>query len=180
MNSMYHPKLKELKKDDVKRFSLEGKERYAKVVSIYDGRTFDLAFDLDDNKIENAVKFKCIMSGYNAPKLDETNGAIARDYLAHLCMGGDTVEPADFCDQNGTLSKADLQEQTDRNKRLVYAKFKENDQYGQPIVTVHQTSLKGHPPRVKKSINDMMTNFVEELELLDQYSSESSTDSDRS
>lgn len=175
---MYRPKLKKLKKDDVKRFSLKGKERYAKVVCIYDGGACDLAFYLDDNEIDNVVKFKCTMSSYSAPKLQETNGALARDYLCHLCLGRDVVEPVDFCDQNGTLSKTDLQERLDQNERLVYAKFERKDEYGQPRVTLHQTSLKGHPPRIKESINDMMKKFVDELERLDQYSSESNSGSD--
>ena len=178
MSSLYHPRLKELTKHDVKRLSLKGKDRHAKVVYICDGSTCDLAFYLDEEK-DKLVKFKCNMSGYDASKLSEASSALARDYLAHLCTGGDVVEPTDFCDR-GMLSKREMQ------KRLVLAEFGRNGKYGRPVVTMYQTLPRGHPPPAKRdkgSINDMMTTFVDELEqgeLISSQSqdwSESSTDS---
>ena len=161
---------------DVKRFTLKGKERYAKVVSIYDGNTLDLAFYQDDLTCR-FFRFKCRMSDYNAPEMDEESGELTRDYLAHLCTGGDDVEPVDFKAQNDMLSKGDLQKKLDQNKRLVFAVFERERKYGRPVVTLYQTSSRGNPPNVliEKSINDMMTKFVHEL---DQDSSETSSDSD--
>ena len=174
MNSSYHSSLKNLKSDDVERFTLKGKEKYAKVVSIYDGDTCDLAFYLDDDR-NYLVRYKCRMSAYNAPKLKETNGELTRDYLAHLCTGGKAVEPENFRDQNETQTKDDLQEKLDKSKRLVYAKFGREGKYGRPVITLYQTYTTGNPPRVKNSnsINAMMTTFVDELE-------ESASDSDMS
>ena len=114
MNPLYHPKLKKLTKDSVKRFTLKEKVRYAKVVSIYDGDTCDLAFYREDES-DDFVRYKCRMSGYYAPEFDEKNGELARDYLAHLCMGGDVAKPAKFCDQNDIMSTKDLQQELDKS-----------------------------------------------------------------
>ena len=95
MSSLYHPRLKELTKHDVKRFSLKGKDRHAKVVYIYDGSTCDLAFYPDEEK-DKLVKFKCNMSGYDASKLSEASSAVARDYLAHCVREGMSSNPQIF------------------------------------------------------------------------------------
>ena len=169
MSSLYH-----LTKHDVKRFSLKGKDRHAKVVYIYDGGTCDLAFYMDE-EMDKPVKFKCDMSGYDVSKLSEASSAVARDYLAQLCTGGDAVEPTDFCDR-GMLSKRDMQKKLDQSKRLVLAEFGRNGKYGRPVVTMYQTLPRGHPPRAKRdkgSINDMMTTFVDELEQRELISSQS-------
>ena len=174
MSSLYHPRLKELTKHDVKRLSLKGKDRHAKVVYICDGSTCDLAFYLDEEK-DKLVKFKCNMSGYDASKLSEASSALARDYLAYLCTGGDVVEPADFCDR-GMLSKKDMQKKLGQSKRLVLAEFGRNGKDGRPVVTMYQTLPRGHPPPAKRdkgSINDVMTTFVDELEQRELISSQS-------
>ena len=117
------------------------------------------------------------MSGYDAPEMDEEDGELSRDYLAHLCTGGDDVEPAEFKDQNDILNKGDLQKKLDQNKRLVFVEFEREGKYGRPVVTLYQTSSRGNPPKIGKSITDMMTKFVNEL---DQDSSKASSDSDMS
>ena len=155
--------LKNLKDKDVERFTLKGEEKYAKVVSIYDGDTLDLAFYQDD-EMNDLVRYKCRMSGYDAPEMDEEDGELTRDYLAHLCTGGDDVEPADFQGENDMLSKGDLQKKLDQNKRLVFAEFGREGKYGRPVVALSQTSSRGNPPKKGKSINDMMTKFVHELD----------------
>ena len=168
MNSLYKPSLKNLKEDSVERFTLKGEERYAKVVSVYDGDTLDLAFYQDD-EVDNPIRYKCRMLGYDAPELDEINGELTRNYLAHLCTGGVAMKPADFRDQNGTLTKDDLQKKLNKSKRLIYAEFEREGKYGRPVVTLYQTSPRGNPPRVRNkeeedSINTMITEFVNELD----------------
>ena len=176
MKSSYHSSLKNLKSNSVKRFTLKGKVKYAKVVSLYDGDTCDLAFYLDDDR-KYLVRYKCRMSGYDAPELEETNGELTRDYLVHLCTGGDADN---FHHRNKTLTEEGLQKKLDKSKRLVWAKFRREGKYGRPVVVLYQTSTRGNPPQVKdsNSINDMMTTFVDELEESDQDSSESSSNSD--
>ena len=66
-----------------------------------------------DEEMDKLMKFECNMWGYDASKLSEASSALARDYLAHLCTGGDVVEPADVCDR-GTLSKRDIQKKLDK------------------------------------------------------------------
>ena len=175
MSSSYYSSLKNLTHDSVERFTLKGEKKFAKVVSMYDGDTCDLAFYRDD-EMDNLVRYKCRMSGYDAPELDDIDGELTRDYLSHLCAGGDAVEPEDFRDENGALTKDDLQEELDNSSRLVYAEFGREGKYGRPVVTLYQTTTKGNPPQIKLgSINDMMKQFVERL---DQDSSESNSDSD--
>ena len=176
MDYSQHSALADLKDEDVKRFTLKGKEKYAKVVSIFDGDTLDLAFY---NEMSRFVRYKCRMSGYDAPEMDEENGKLARDYLAHLCMGGNDVKPVVFKNGNSVLSKDQLQTKLDKNKRLVSAQFGREGKYGRPVVTLYQTSSRGNPPNIllEKSINDMMTKFVHELDSLDlQVTSEASSD----
>lgn len=174
MSSSSYSNLKKLKNNSVQRFTLKGKKRYAKVVSIYDGDTCDLAF-YEDDQMGNLVRYKCRMSGYDAPEMDEIDGELTRDYLAHLCRGRNAVEPEDFRQQNEILTKDNLQEKLDKSKRLVYTEFGREGKYGRPVVTLYQTSSSGNPPEIKDSINEMMKKFVKTL---DQDSSASNSDSD--
>lgn len=142
--------LKRITKDDVERFTLEGIEASAKVVSVYDGDTCDVVFYHDE--MQDFVRFKCRLSGYNAPELKEQNGKLTRDYLAHLCMGH---YPDEF-DDRGVWDKTDLQELLDVNENTVYAVFGENDKYGRPLLTL-KTSPDGD------DINNMVSNFIDNL-----------------
>jgi endonuclease YncB( thermonuclease family) len=180
MGSCYHPNLKKLTNDDVKRFTLKGIERYAKVLSVYDGDTCDLLFYQDDEMVKY-IRYKCRMSGYDAPELDETpNGKLARNYLVHLCTGGEPTKSAEFLDPNNAWTKEDLQRKLDSSKRLVYAEFGREGKYGRPLAILYQTSSRGNPPdRVENtSINDLMKQFIDELDRNNQDSSESSNEDD--
>ena len=173
MDYSQYSALADLKDEDVKRFTLKGKEKYAKVVSIFDGDTLDLAFY---NEMKHFVRYKCRMSGYDAPEMDEENGKLTRDYLAYLCTGGDVVEPVDFEKKNGISSKEDqLQTKLDKNKTLVIAQFGREGKYGRPVVTLYKPWTTGSLKCEKSmKINDMMTKFVQKLDL--QVTSETSSD----
>ena len=163
MSSCYHSSLKQLTNDNVQRFTLEGTERYAKVVSVYDGDTCDLVFYQDD-EMKNVWRFKCRMSNYNAPELNKKpSGELARDYLAHLCVGGGRGGPS-FLNPKGIWTKEQLQQDLNDNNRVVYAVFGRDGKYGRPLATLYQTSAKGNPPKVQNSINDMMKQFILELD----------------
>ena len=105
------------------------------------------------------------MSDYNAPELDEEPiGEIARDYLAHLCMGGDSAAAPDYLNPKAIWTKERLQQKLVDNERLVYAVFGRDGKYGRPLATLYQTSSTGDPPEVENSINDMMKQFIFELD----------------
>jgi endonuclease YncB( thermonuclease family) len=136
-------------KDDLPRFTLDGIKAHAKVVSVYDGDTCDVVFYHDG--MEKLVRFKCRLSGYDAPELDEEpQGELARDYLAHLCMGKDHDE----FDEEIVWNKKDLQKMLDENRNTVYAMFGKQGKYGRPLVTL-KTSPRG------TCINDLVSDFVD-------------------
>jgi endonuclease YncB( thermonuclease family) len=151
--------LGKITKSDYPRFTLNGIQAHAKVVYIYDGDTCDVVFYHDEMK--DFVRFKCRLSGFDAPELDEKYGEEARDYLAHLCMGKKKGEDV------AAYTTRELQEELDRNRKTVYAMFGKEEKYGRALVTL-KTSPKG------ECINDLVREFVEDRE----SNSESSTSSD--
>ena len=145
-------KLKDVTKSSYRRFTLKGIEAEAKVVYVYDGDTCDVVFY--HKKMKDYVRFKCRLSGIDAPELDEPNGELTRDFLAHLCMGND----GDDFDDSAVWDKKDLQDELDDNKTTVYAVFGKEGKYGRASVTL-KTAKKG------ESINDLVSDFVENLEI---------------
>ena len=80
--------LREITEDDVDVFSLAGLKTKVKVVRVIDGDTLDVAF----HRRGELVRYTCRMLRYNAQELRgkkkaKTPATLARDYLAHLCMG---------------------------------------------------------------------------------------------
>ena len=142
--------LQELKEEDVDRFTLNGEKTEAKVVYVYDGDTLDLAFYRGDE----LVRYKCRLEDVKAPELREENGKLVRDFLAWVCMGED---PHNYDDTAEIWSKKQLQDELDKNRNLVYAVFGDFEKYGRALVTLKKSS------RAKKTINDMVTNYVYEL-----------------
>jgi endonuclease YncB( thermonuclease family) len=154
--------LQELKEEDLDRFTLKGVKTEAKVVYVYDGDTLDLAFYREDE----LVRYKCRLEDVKAPELRAENGKLVRDFLAWVCMG---EYPDNYDDSHTTVwSKKQLQDELDENTNLVYAVFGDFDKYGRALVTLKKSS------RARKTINDMVTNYVHELE----QNSESSTSTD--
>ena len=162
----YHESLKKVN-DTIKRFTLKGVTRYAKVVSVYDGDTLDLIFCQSSTNM-NPVRYKCRMSGYDAPELDEEPyGTRAKYYLARLCMGETVLTAKEFNKKKPWSSGCTpLENRLRKNEELVYAEFDREGKYGRPVVTLYQTALKGaQPPQPlgDSSINDMMRTFIKEL-----------------
>ena len=196
---MDYGNLRKLEHDNITRFTLKGREMFAKVVSVYDGDTCDLAFydeELGDDELEHDsdneshndsdndsdndsysdkgmdssdtdevqpkfMRYKCRMAGYNAPELDEPNGELSRDYLAHLCTGG--KPNASF--NEAILTNKDLQAKLNESTELVFAEFGREGKYGRPVVTLYQATRSQIPGKKKRlpSINDIMREFVEKL-----------------
>lgn len=95
------------------------------------------------------------MLGYDAPEprgRKKKYAKLARDYLAHLCMGD---SPDDF-DDSATWDDDDLQELLDESRNLLYAFFDDFDNFGRALVTL-KTSKNG------TSINELVGDFVDDL-----------------
>ena len=143
-------KLQNITKSDYSRFTLKGMEGEAKVVYVYDGDTCDVVFY--HTKMKDYVRFKCRLSGFDAPELDEANGEVTRNFLAHLCMGKGKKK----FKKSDVLVKKQLQTMLDKNKKTVYAVFGKEEKYGRALVTL-KTAKEG------ESINDMVSEYVENL-----------------
>lgn len=85
----YYKTKKELKKlnpSEVKSFSFEGVEKYARIVKVYDGDTCTILFRW---KKQN-IKTSCRIYGIDTPEIrtknqkEKTKGYIARDFLKSL------------------------------------------------------------------------------------------------
>ncbi len=145
--------LRNVKRGDIDRFTLDGQEAEAKVVSVHDGDTCDVVFKLHRRK----EQFVCRLKSYDAPELKERpKGQLARNYLAYLVMGGDRTMDG-FSDSKKKWTKEDLQTMLDASKNLVYAVFGKFDSFGRALVTLYPTYSKG------TSINAMMKNFIAQL-----------------
>ena len=132
-------KLQNITSKDIDRFTLDGKKGPVKVVSIYDGDTCDVVFELYGKYKE---RFKCRLLNYDAPELKGgTNGKLARDYLANLVVGG---EPGDtqFFDPKIIWTEEQLQGELDKNKNVTYAEFRKFDDFGRALVTLKETTTK--------------------------------------
>ena len=138
--------LKQVTNNDVQVFTLEGLRTEAKVVRVIDGDTLDLAFYHGDR----LVRFTCRMLGYNTPELTQRNPSrralLARDFLAHICMGED---PDTFDDSRQVWTKSVLQRRLNQSRNLVYAVFDRFGKFGRALVTL-RTSPRG------RSINDLV------------------------
>ena len=93
--------------------------------------------------MKDYVRFKCRLSGFDAPELDEPNGEVTRNFLAHLCMGGEKKK----FKKSDVLVKKQLQTMLDKNKKTVYAVFGKEEKYGRALVTL-KTSKKGEPSTI--------------------------------
>ena len=143
--------LREITEHDVDVLSLAGLKTKVKVVRVIDGDTLDVAF----HRRGELVRYTCRMLGYNAPELrgkTKTSAKLARDYLAHLCMGD---SPDDF-DVSATWEDDDLQKLLDESENLVHAVFDDFDSFGRAFVTL-KTFPRG------RCINDLVSDFVKKL-----------------
>ena len=153
----------------IKPFSLESrKQTRAKVMSIESGNLCDVLFERNGE----LVRFPCYLFGYEAPTVEERPkaGKLAAEYLGTLCRG---ESRKDF-DDSRTLAQNDLQWLLDQNDHLVYAKFGKFDEAGRVLVTLKAT------PRARKSINDLMSEYVKDLQNLSESSDMSQATSEES
>ena len=134
---------------NLERFTLDGIEGPAKVVSIYDGDTCDVVFYHEE--FNAFLRVKCRLLGFNAPELDEPYGKEIRNYLAHLCMGR-----LHNSFDNDVWDKKTLQDKLSENQNLVYAKFGKEEKYGRALVT-----LRRGPTGM--NINEMVEDYIKAI-----------------
>ena len=148
-------KLKNLKEDDIERFTLQGLKVEAKVLEVHDGDTLDLAF----YRNKELVRFNCRLEDINAPELHEPNGKLVRDFLAWICMGDD---PGQFDVTAKIWTKQQLQYELNKSKNLVFAVFGDlnDEKYGRSPVTLENA-------RTGESINEMVQDFAHNLHALE-------------
>ena len=153
MNS--RKKLHNITSKDIDRLTLDRKKGQVNVVSIHEGDTCDVVFELYGQYKE---RFNCRMLNYDASELEEgTNAKLARDYPAHLVIDGRPGGPSYF-DPKIIWTEEQLQEKLDKNKNLTYAEFGKFDGFGRVLVTLKRNYDDN------KSINDMMKKYIKELQ----------------
>jgi endonuclease YncB( thermonuclease family) len=74
--------LRELETKDIKSFSFDGIETFAKIVKVYDGDTLTIVFKYKDE----FIKYRCRLTHINAPELKEIGGKESKDYLSSLVL----------------------------------------------------------------------------------------------
>lgn len=156
--------------DDIERFTLNGIQTYAKVLSITDGDTCDIVFY--HTEMRGFVRFKSRLVGYNAPELNEYpfTAKLTRDYLAHICMGND---PNEFND-SGIWEEEDLQDRLNKSKNSVYVALEEFDSFGRVLAVFYRSIdevIDG------ESINDIMTDYIKNMSGSSTSSESSSSES---
>lgn len=73
---------------DIPRFSFEGLETYARVVSVYDGDTITIVFEYH----KQMIKYSCRIYGIDTPEIRTSDpeekklGFAARDYLRSIIL----------------------------------------------------------------------------------------------
>jgi endonuclease YncB( thermonuclease family) len=136
--------------DKIERFTLYGITTYGKVVSVYDGDTFDLSFLVPlksltlerniskrkkgvclfcENDYDSCVlmRMKCRLEEIDAPELDTKNGQIAKESLEKMLLNRIIQCRLGGCDKYGRVLITILTE--DENLKEHIKQHKSNIQY---------------------------------------------------
>jgi endonuclease YncB( thermonuclease family) len=125
---------------DIPAFTFAGSIHPAKVVSCYDGDTFEAVMHIGDK----LWKFDCRMLGYDSPEIKPLKTAPNREaekaaalrakiaLLTFLCDGVDSTRQ---------YTNKELDELVKRNKKVIELHCKEFDKYGRVLVEVPNTDV---------------------------------------
>ena len=117
----------------------------AKVVSVHDGDTCDLAF-VRNGRFE---RFKCRLADINSPELRTgLKAKKARDFLVWLSLD---KNPANFPSSSQPFSEHQIQSSLDANESLVSAEFKGLGGFRRPLVVLRKS--------YGKSFNDLLMDY---------------------
>lgn len=122
----------------VPEFSLAGKTLPAKVVSCYDGDTFQAVLPVEDK----LWRFNCRMSGYDTPEMKPPKSKPGRDLekaRAIRAKQGLLSQVCSAVDMSRDLSNPELDALVAANTRVVELTCKEFDKYGRLLVSAVTT-----------------------------------------
>ena len=121
---------------EVEKFSFKGIEQNVKVVRVVDGDTCYVVAEYHGS----LIKLKCRLKDIDCAELKQSSldvngrdGWSARDFLAHLCMGG---KSKDFDDAKRREDKHELERKLNGGQTLIYALFGDFDSFGRVLVTL--------------------------------------------
>jgi endonuclease YncB( thermonuclease family) len=116
-------------------FTLAGTIRPAKVVSCYDGDTFEAVMTFGDQ----LWKFDCRMMGYDSPEIKPLKSASGRDAEKAAAVLAKTALLSFVCD-NVDITKSytnkELNAIVKLNKQIILLDCKEFDKYGRLLVEI--------------------------------------------
>jgi endonuclease YncB( thermonuclease family) len=123
---------------NVPKFTFSGSVHSAKVVSCYDGDTFDAVMFIGDK----LWKFDCRMSGYDSPEMKPLKTAANREAEKAAALRAKKALLSFICDGVDVLreyTNKELDELVKRNKKLIELQCKEFDKYGRLLVEIPAT-----------------------------------------
>ena len=139
--------------DSVQKFSFNGIEQDVKVVRVVDGDTVYIVAEYN----EKLVKLKCRLKGIDCAELKQgsldtegRDGYCARDFLAHLCMGG---KAKDFDQNRKREDKKQLERKLNGSQSLVFAQLGDFDCFGRVLVTLKKEKSS------KKSFSQILDDY---------------------
>jgi endonuclease YncB( thermonuclease family) len=120
---------------DIPKFTFAGTAHTAKVVSCYDGDSFEAVMYIGDK----LWKFDCRMSGYDSPEIKPLKTAPNRDAEKAAALRAKTALLSFVCDGVDvarTYTNKELDALVKHNKKLIDLQCKEFDKYGRLLVDI--------------------------------------------
>jgi endonuclease YncB( thermonuclease family) len=135
-------KLQDCNWDNTTEFSLAGRCGWGKVVDVYDGDTFRVAFYLHQDDPE-PVRFTVRGAGYDTPEMypakdhpsrqrEMARARVARNRLLELVSDVSVSKRMHY-------SKSDIRSMLERNRKLVFLKFGKFEKYGRLLASVYMS-----------------------------------------
>jgi endonuclease YncB( thermonuclease family) len=121
--------------DKIPAFTLAGTNRPAKVVSCYDGDTFEAVMAFDDK----LWKFDCRMMGYDSPEIKPLKSVAGREAEKVAALRAKIALLSFVCDNidvSRPYTNKDLDALVKLNKRIIQINCKEFDKYGRVLVEI--------------------------------------------
>jgi endonuclease YncB( thermonuclease family) len=147
---------------DIPKFTFAGSAHTAKVVSCYDGDTFEAAMYIGDK----LWKFDCRMSGYDSPEMKPLKIAANREAEKAAALRAKTALLSFVCDgveAARTYTNKELDDLVKRNKKLIELRCKEFDKYGRllveipaPVIVAEVPADSKHNPVASNTVNSWM------------------------
>lgn len=148
--------------DDIPMFTLAGTVHAAKVVSCYDGDTFEAAMYIGDK----LWKFDCRMYGYDSPEMKPLKTAANREAEKAAALRAKIALLSCVCDgvdATRAYTNKELDDLVKRNKKLIELRCKQFDKYGRllveipaPIIAPEVHADSKHEPISSNTVNAWM------------------------